>query len=185
MSMSKQSTNKKTAKLPYEPNITTSNKFEALSSRQQQNTKIKKNQSDLTPKPGFDHPNWRHPVNKAQKLYTKTPRDGSNQVERPKVAIPRSVRYFKLSHCNSRTPINSHWKLPNSTYEKQAYLQWSKENSVAFKRGLPQIPYDPWQYIHRIQAEIRKEEKLQLSRDTWAFFQKTRRDWKSQNPNSD
>jgi len=172
--MSKQSTNKKSNTLRKTPDIQTSNRFEVLSQLDSTKNKSQKATKDLEPKAGFDHPNWRHPVNKAQKLYTRTPKEGSHQQQRPKVHLNRSVTDLVLHHCPGDTPINSHWKLPNNTYEKQAYLHWSRENRVAFQRKLPQIPYDPWQYIQRIKAEAHKRKRQDLAK-ALGNFSKTRK----------
>jgi hypothetical protein len=180
--MSKQSTNSKSNTHISESTVPTSNRFDVLSSKGKTNRKTQKKQSNQKAQPGFDHPNWRHPVNKAQELYTRTPKQNPNQLQRRRLFINTSVTEANLVHCNSRVPINGHWKLPNNTYEKQAYLHWSKENSLAFKRNEPQIPYDPWQYIRRIKADARKRQQKAFEKEAWSLFQDARLEWIKANP---
>ena len=182
MSMSKHSTNKKSNTPKSESAIPTSNRFDVLSSKGKTNRAKPKNQSNKKATTGFDNPNWRSPVNKVQELYTRTPRPDSSQLQRRRLYISNSVTDLNLVHCNSRVPISGHWKLPNNTYEKQAYLHWAKENSLAFKRKEPQIPYDPWQYIRRIKSDAKKREQQAFEKEAWALFQEAKLEWIKANP---
>jgi len=185
MSMSKQSNNNKKSMSLTESTPKLSNRFEALSLEEQKPRKNTKTRSDQNSPKGFDRPNWRTPDNNAFALYTKTPRKGSNQpqINRRKLKAIGISAHSQLRHHNPKLSASEHWRLANNTFEKQAYLLWSRENQVAIKNKQPQIPYDSYAYIRRIKNQIKEAQQARLEREAWRFFCAEREDWSRRNPN--
>ena len=130
--------------------------------------------------PASTEKNWRKP-NSTQELYKKT----ANYTPRDKPStlfISLSVSEDQLRHCKRGLPVSEHWKLPENTFEKQAYLHWCQENSLAFRRHQPQIPYDAVSYVRRIKKRLVDAKRQKLERDAHRLYQEEKVSWISANP---
>jgi hypothetical protein len=100
---------------------------------------------------------------------------------RPK-RIPKSVKrpvdistcWHNLVYTPEKVQANEHWRLPLNTIEKQAYLQFVKENKVSVNNQLGPLHYNARSYIDRIKGALKRHRQSKINQEGKALWKADR-----------